>query len=257
MARSASTSSRNRFLLATALSVVGHGAVLLGAERLIRESAGPSVSPLLRVGLVAPRELPQQAPRESARTAQAPSAPGEEASAEETPRSEIPPSGGTGESATGAAVDAGGANTAARESVPESAAAESHPASGPDRQSTSGGLDPSGAASSAAIAADPPGAAAAGPESVDFETLAAGRILLLPDYPTMAKRGGIEGTVVIRLRVGADGSVLDAEALPPKAHRSLERAVLETVLESWSFPPPGREVVTIKEFAFELTSSRR
>lgn len=60
----------------------------------------------------------------------------------------------------------------------------------------------------------------------------------LPEYPSRAFRTGRQGWVILRLDVGADGSVVEAEAqraLPVGLfERSSERAARE-----WRFQPPA------------------
>lgn len=73
-----------------------------------------------------------------------------------------------------------------------------------------------------------------------------------PTYPPTARRQGQEGTVVVRLTVGADGRVLAAEAALPSPWPLLNEAALSAVHEKWRFRsgPPRLYDVAIR---FELT----
>lgn len=56
-----------------------------------------------------------------------------------------------------------------------------------------------------------------------------------PDYPAAARRLGQQGTVRVRFTVGADGRVLEAEAVPPAAPALLTEAALRTIRDRWRF----------------------
>jgi protein TonB len=73
-----------------------------------------------------------------------------------------------------------------------------------------------------------------------------------PEYPAVAKRFGYEGVVRVEIRIGADGTVQQAEVKATSGHGILDRHVRSTILSSWSFRPPGRETTVVKEFAFRL-----
>lgn len=78
----------------------------------------------------------------------------------------------------------------------------------------------------------------AGPDDcIGGESLAA-ITLDLPEYPSRAFRTGRQGWVILRLDVGADGSVVEAEA-----QRALPVGLFETSAESaaleWRFQPPA------------------
>jgi len=74
-------------------------------------------------------------------------------------------------------------------------------------------------------------------DCIGGETLAA-ISLDLPDYPTRAFRTGRQGWVIVRLDVGADGSVVEAVA-----QRSLPEGLFEKSAEraarEWTFQPPA------------------
>lgn len=80
----------------------------------------------------------------------------------------------------------------------------------------------------------------AGPDDcIGGETLAA-ISLDLPEYPSRAFRTGRQGWVILRLDVGADGSVIEADA-----QRALPVGLFEKSAESaareWRFQPPASE----------------
>jgi TonB family protein len=60
------------------------------------------------------------------------------------------------------------------------------------------------------------------------------------DHPPAARRRGLEGTAVVRLRLGADGSVLHAQIVRDTGHALLDRAVLGMIERAAPFPgvPP-------------------
>jgi len=61
-----------------------------------------------------------------------------------------------------------------------------------------------------------------------------------PEYPTLAKKAGVEGTVLLRLVIGTDGRVQKAEVLtvlPPKSKGiGLEDEAIKAVMQ-WKFSP--------------------
>ncbi len=66
-----------------------------------------------------------------------------------------------------------------------------------------------------------------------------------PPYPPLAIRRGAEGTVVLRVQVGADGRVADVRIERSSGHRDLDRAAERQVRERWRFVPAqvdGRHV---------------
>ena len=60
-----------------------------------------------------------------------------------------------------------------------------------------------------------------------------------PRYPLDARRVGAEGTVLLRVWVGADGAPTRLEVQRSSGHRSLDEAALGTV-KSWRFTPAQR-----------------
>jgi len=72
---------------------------------------------------------------------------------------------------------------------------------------------------------------------------------LLPDsaparYPDRARRRGLEGTVVLRLRVAADGTVERVEVATSSGHEILDRAA-EEAAPKWRYEPALRDGVAI------------
>lgn len=83
-----------------------------------------------------------------------------------------------------------------------------------------------------------PGAAAGDYELVSATTGPAPRALVLPHYPVREQRAGYEGTVVMKLDIGEDGRVVDAEvnSVHGKVSRSMVSAA-SRVAPQWKFVP--------------------
>jgi periplasmic protein TonB len=56
------------------------------------------------------------------------------------------------------------------------------------------------------------------------------------EYPLAARRRGLEGTAVVRLRLGADGTVLQAQIVRDTGHALLDRAALGMIERAAPFP---------------------
>ncbi len=61
-----------------------------------------------------------------------------------------------------------------------------------------------------------------------------------PAYPASARRREQQGTVIVRVLVGADGSVERAEIAESSAFDALDAAALQTVRSRWRFIPARR-----------------
>lgn len=72
-----------------------------------------------------------------------------------------------------------------------------------------------------------------------------------PEYPSRARREGQQGTVVVRLTVGENGSVLAAEAVTPSPWPLLNDSAVRTVKHRWAFAG-GRTRVYEVPIRFEL-----
>jgi protein TonB len=57
-----------------------------------------------------------------------------------------------------------------------------------------------------------------------------------PRYPAAARRRGVEGTVLVRLKVDGRGRVLDAEVLRSSGSKLLDEAAA-SALRRWRFTP--------------------
>lgn len=57
-----------------------------------------------------------------------------------------------------------------------------------------------------------------------------------PEYPRLSRRAGEEGSVLCRLQLGADGSVLGVEVVESSGHPRLDQAAL-AALAGWRFEP--------------------
>ncbi len=61
-----------------------------------------------------------------------------------------------------------------------------------------------------------------------------------PDYPAAAMRNGEQGTVMVRVEVGADGAPLSVEVAQRSGSRDLDRAAVDAV-RRWRFQPAQRD----------------
>jgi periplasmic protein TonB len=83
--------------------------------------------------------------------------------------------------------------------------------------------------------------APAGPPVQDFvEARAAYGYSPPPPYPGSAVRRGLQGEVMLRVRVDAEGRVLAVEVERSSGHRELDRAAERQVRERWRFQPAQR-----------------
>ena len=62
----------------------------------------------------------------------------------------------------------------------------------------------------------------------------------VPPYPADALARGIEGLVLLRVRIGADGSVEEATVHQSSGTPSLDESALSTVRRQWRFEPATR-----------------
>jgi len=65
-----------------------------------------------------------------------------------------------------------------------------------------------------------------------------------PDFSEMARRGGVSGTVLLRLTVGADGIARDPQVLRPLGYGLDEKAV-DAVMH-WKFSPAMKDGVAVE-----------
>lgn len=82
----------------------------------------------------------------------------------------------------------------------------------------------------------------------------------VPTYPPALRRAGVEGTVRVRVAVGADGSVGDAEVAESSGHAALDEAAVEAARQ-WAFLPAtedGKPVASVvyRYVFFKLTDAR-
>lgn len=80
---------------------------------------------------------------------------------------------------------------------------------------------------------------------------------LPPSYPRLARRRGYEGTVLLRVRVSAEGRCLAVEVVTSSGYASLDRAAVEAV-QKWEFEPARSDGVAVEAvveapFRFRLT----
>lgn len=69
-----------------------------------------------------------------------------------------------------------------------------------------------------------------------------------PPYPMLARRRGEHGTVLLRVRVRADGSVAETEVKQSSGSTLLDDAALRTVRTTWRFTPARLDGVPIESW---------
>ncbi len=67
----------------------------------------------------------------------------------------------------------------------------------------------------------------------------------VPPYPADALARGIEGLVLLRVRIGADGSVQEVAVHQSSGTPSLDESALSTVRRQWRFEPATRSGVAV------------
>ena len=68
-----------------------------------------------------------------------------------------------------------------------------------------------------------------------------------PPYPIAARRMGLQGTVVLRVVVGADGSPVSVAVLQSSGYTILDASAADTVRSKWRFVPARRNGVPIED----------
>lgn len=88
-------------------------------------------------------------------------------------------------------------------------------------------------------AIDPP----SGPISLSTEYAPA------PKYPPLSIRNGEEGTVLLLVKVGADGRPIDASIKKSSGYRELDKNAMKHVLATWRFHPAMQQGIAIPAMA--------
>ena len=83
----------------------------------------------------------------------------------------------------------------------------------------------------------------------------------IPDYPPQARRREQQGTVMLRVLVGADGAVERIEIAHSSGFDSLDDSAIVTVRARWRFIPARRDGIAIESWVevpikFALTEAR-
>jgi protein TonB len=83
----------------------------------------------------------------------------------------------------------------------------------------------------------------------------------VPVYPIGARLRAQQGTVILRVEVGADGSVERAEVAKSSGFDSLDQSAMETVRTRWRFVPARRDGVPVESWCeipirFALTEAQ-
>jgi len=133
--------------------------------------------------------------------------------------------------------DVAAAPAAASDAAAHSAAAGTHSSAvGIDSGQGRGGAGSPGAAD---------GGAGAGPDSLAHADYARNPP---PRYPASARRRAQQGTVTVRVLVGADGAVEHAELAESSGVATLDDAALATVRSQWRFIPARRDGVAVESW---------
>lgn len=80
------------------------------------------------------------------------------------------------------------------------------------------------------------------PSPSDEWTRVRADILAALDYPVLARRAGLEGVVVVVLKLDESGAVVSAAVRPPTPPRALCAAALAAVRRAGPFPEAGRAI---------------
>lgn len=70
-----------------------------------------------------------------------------------------------------------------------------------------------------------------------------------PKYPPLSIRNGEEGTVLLLVKVGADGRPIDASIKKSSGYRELDRNAMRHVLATWRFHPARHQGIAIPALA--------
>lgn len=73
-----------------------------------------------------------------------------------------------------------------------------------------------------------------------------------PHYPRIARRRGLEGTVLLEVFIDASGVPLRVEVARSSGHRILDEAAVQKVSESWRWPRLGQSRTITVASAFHL-----
>ncbi|MBR9970948.1 energy transducer TonB [Magnetospirillum sulfuroxidans] len=121
-----------------------------------------------------------------------------------------------------------------------------------DNKTVDQGVEPAAAAPTAAIAAATAGNGTKSGDEADSLPNAHAAYLNnpKPPYPTLARRRGLEGVVILMVRVDELGHVATLNVQRSSGHSVLDQSALETV-KSWRFVPARRAGHTV-EAAIEI-----
>ena len=70
-----------------------------------------------------------------------------------------------------------------------------------------------------------------------------------PKYPTLSLRNGDQGTVLLLVKVGADGRPIEVTLKKSSGYRELDRNALQQVLTTWRFHPAMHQGIAIPALA--------
>ena len=213
--------ARNRMVLAVAASTIAHALAIVGALALVRPYAERVTTPLvLPVSLVF---RPGGGGGGGGATVQSPAPPQAAAAAEiARPEPALTPPARPKPSANPKA--------AARRSTPD---AGTH-----DQAATSGASGSLGGATGGGGGAGGSGFSGASPGY---------GVNPLPPYPVAARRLGIQGEVLLRVFVAADGRPTNVTVLTSSGSDLLDASAVETVRSRWRFIPATRNGAPVED----------
>ncbi len=70
-----------------------------------------------------------------------------------------------------------------------------------------------------------------------------------PKYPPLSIRNGEEGTVLLLVKVGADGRPIDASIKKSSGYRELDKNAMKHVLATWRFHPARHQGIAVPALA--------
>jgi protein TonB len=82
-----------------------------------------------------------------------------------------------------------------------------------------------------------------------------------PPYPTLARRLGMQGKVMLRLSVQPDGAVARAEVVTSSGRQDLDQAAVQWITGHWTYQPAIRNGApatsqVLAAVQFSLTDAR-
>ena len=98
----------------------------------------------------------------------------------------------------------------------------------------------------------PPSTGPSGPPSGGGKDGLVAIVAPKPPYPPTAARSQIEGTVILRITVGPDGSPTDVAVQKTSGNRDLDRSARDHVKRTWKFQATGTVQIGILPISYSL-----